>query len=963
MKFRRALKTIGLLVVMFVLLFSNFLPLVTSNQVSAASSTSKSAPTTEAACKANSQYRWQSEGVMFGYQCVNRFDNPQSQADCNSKPGAEAEGYKYQAPGAGGGVGTCRLPDSQTACNANPQTRWISYDSQCVNRFDNPQSQADCETKPGSDGYIYSSAAGVGSCQAASQAAQTYCKGKTGTDLDACAVGYDTQSCTGLSGSDLSTCQAAKTAAASGTAPKDAASSLSCDTTFDDPLTWILCPVVNLLTSAVSLIDGWITSELTVQSNTIFCGDQNCQAYHEAWASFRDIALGLMVLAGLIMLIAQTMGAEILSAYTIRKVLPRVLIAAIGITLSWPLMQFAVALSNNLGFGVRHLIYAPFDKINGGISLSFGGGFPGGILTFLTGSTGLLAVVGASIAGLGIILSLAGTAALAVIIAILVLILRQVAIILLILVAPIAIVAYILPNTERMYRLWWDSFAKALMMFPLIAAFIAAGRVFSAVTLASSSNVFSDVIGFAAYFAPYFLIPATFKLAGGAVRQLGGFVNDRSRGGFDRLRQGRVNKMQTLGQRAKAGGLYEGKRWAPGSMTAARIANKRIAGVTTGYRGRYGFGVRGKEALADLKDIAANEAGKDPHMQTIAGNNLANRALAMGMGNTRKGRQAVYEHLMSGGDDGSWGEGKTQAQKEAEANEAADHAVKAAGAATRFTAANGVAAFRNMARDGTAIRDEKDMAMLAASVGEGNFGKTYQYSAEGASISRQVGRSGLAASTESAAALALATSDDLAGRTGEDRLYKGTKSLPQLRYEAWESGAGGESTFAQFNNSKGRDIRGRYGFASKVLRDRDAVDSEGKRVYSDDQVRRAAAFMVEGQQARQMGEGRANNREEARKAMEAVDETTKVSGVKALSDYMSTPTGRRDEKGMLRQGLRTEQIRNAAGNLETRTYYEPETQGDRVNEIASQRSRAMSEAEKGAINGSGGPPGAGSDEE
>src|SRR6185312_3712285 len=120
---------------------------------------------------------------------------------------------------------------------------------------------------------------------------------------------------------------------------------------------------------------------------------------------------------------------------------------------------------------------------------------------------------------------------------------------------PVAIVAYILPNTERVYKLWWESFSKALLMFPLIAGFIAAGRVFSAVAL-HSGGILNGFIGFAAYFAPYFLIPATFKLAGGAIRQIGGFVNDRSRGGFDRLRNFRANQMKNRVNRARTGGLY-----------------------------------------------------------------------------------------------------------------------------------------------------------------------------------------------------------------------------------------------------------------------------------------------------------------------------------------------------------------------------------------------------------------------
>ena len=345
--------------------------------------------------------------------------------------------------------------------------------------------------------------------------------------------------------------------------PADNNQQLDCESSFDNPLTWIICPIINTMVSAITVVDNIITAQLSIQTSSIFCGSDSgtCGAYFAAWQSFRNIALGLMAIAGLIILIAQALGLELLDAYMIRKTLPRLLIAAIGITLSWPLMQFFVNLSNDLGFGIRHLIYAPFDKLKDGTDLSFGSGIAN--IFFGTAAVGVGALpIWIAAGGIGVLLSYVGTAALAVFIAIIVLILRQVAIILLIILAPIAIVAYILPNTQNIYKIWWDSFAKALMMFPLIAAFIASGRVFSAVAINNAGNsgganaVLSGFIGFAAYFAPYFLIPLTFKFAGGAIRQIGGFVNDRGRGGFDGLRKFRSNQSKSRIDRARSGGLY-----------------------------------------------------------------------------------------------------------------------------------------------------------------------------------------------------------------------------------------------------------------------------------------------------------------------------------------------------------------------------------------------------------------------
>jgi hypothetical protein len=323
-------------------------------------------------------------------------------------------------------------------------------------------------------------------------------------------------------------------------------------------LGWILCPVINLLAKLISGVDALINSELAVgttggsdQPDAIFADSNGtcsagdaCANYKTAWTNFRNIALGLMVVAGLIIVTSQALGMELLDAYTVRKTLPRLLVAALAITLSWPLMQFAVTLSNDLGFGVNDLLESPFPKtvvhLDFGSSLAAGAGIAVGYLT--VGAFGIL------------MFALSG--ALAVIVALLVLILRQVVIIVLIILAPLAIVAYILPNTQRIYKLWWESFSKALIMFPLIVALIAAGHIFAGVVSSRSTGFTDQIIGFVAYFAPYFLIPATFKFAGGALSTIGGGLHGRSQGIFGGIANKRKANTADRIKRARSGGIY-----------------------------------------------------------------------------------------------------------------------------------------------------------------------------------------------------------------------------------------------------------------------------------------------------------------------------------------------------------------------------------------------------------------------
>lgn len=423
---------------------------------------------------------------------------------------------------------------------------------------------------------------------------------------------------------------------------------LDCDMQVENPLSWIICPVIDIMAGVVDTLDNQITKQLSIETDDIFCTsgskEDTCNAYHKAWESFRNIALGLTAIAGLIVVISQALGFEILDAYTIRKVLPRLLVAVVAITLSWPLMKLAIQFTNDLAFGIRHLIYAPFSQLSSSVDLDIvsNDGFNAAFGTASAVVLGGSAIVG-SVIFIGVILSYAATAALAVFIAILVLVLRQVLIIMLLLMAPVAIITYIFPNTQRMYKLWWESFIKALLMFPLIAAFIATGRVFSAIAL-NNGGLFNQMVGFAAYFAPYFLIPATFKLAGGALRQIGGFVNDRSRGGFDRLRKQRANQMKQIGQDMRSG---EATR-----ILGPAKPNSLRRRVNTGLQKTAHVGAAGLRPSMWRENIAQSIAGldargaskdliNDASFASIRGNDTLSEALADNDFDLEKARRAL----------------------------------------------------------------------------------------------------------------------------------------------------------------------------------------------------------------------------------------------------------------------------------------------------------------------------------
>lgn len=406
-----------------------------------------------------------------------------------------------------------------------------------------------------------------------------------------------------------------------------------------NPLTWIICPIVGMLESLIRQVDNFIMTSLDFNTKEVF-GDTSksptdpankaAKGYKIAWSSFRVIATLILLLAGLIMVISQALGFEFLDAYTIKKTLPKLLLAALFINLSWIGMRFVIEFFNTMGVNVRELIYGPFS----------GPEFDG----TLGGSTLFLANVGA-IAGLVFLgpmalLSFLVTGALAVLVGFIIIIVRNLALIVIIMFAPIAIACWVLPNTQKIWNLWKDNFIGLLFVFPIISAFIAIGRVFSAVSLqggtseAGGAGTISQVVGFVAYFLPYFLLPIAFRLATGVIGTVAGFVNDRNRGAFDKLKKFRGAEAARNTAALKAGSRYNpDSKWT--KVLGGRAINRTGAHVGAGVRGKFGFGATGAAARGNNAYATADSLSRENHAFAAQVNNEDAMA-AVALGNDRR---------------------------------------------------------------------------------------------------------------------------------------------------------------------------------------------------------------------------------------------------------------------------------------------------------------------------------------
>lgn len=333
---------------------------------------------------------------------------------------------------------------------------------------------------------------------------------------------YDEGSSSCLKASDL----AGRGTTVSGTPPTSATQPTeapSCDNTAEPAaLRYFACPAIEGLIASIDKVDTFIQSLL----------DFNVKAFEDseaetAWKSFRTIAYALIFIAGLVIVIGQAAGAQIMDAYTIKKALPRLLVAVLFIALSWNILIFIVTFFNDIGRWTQDLLLEPFAAaqemnagklIGGGATLGVGGVVGGGAAVIYLSTIGL--------AGTAVLLL---TFVFSVLIGLAVLSVRTMIITLALIIAPFAIACMILPATQKVWDLWRKALTTALVVFPIIMAMLAAGKIAASITT-------NGIMAVLFYIAPYFLIPFTFRFAGGLVGRIAGMTNDKTRGIFDRGR-------------------------------------------------------------------------------------------------------------------------------------------------------------------------------------------------------------------------------------------------------------------------------------------------------------------------------------------------------------------------------------------------------------------------------------------
>ena len=375
----------------------------------------------------------------------------------------------------------------------------------------------------------------------------------------------------------------------------------------DGFLGFIVCPFVESILGMIH----WAETNVIIPYliiNPISTEDDN--TVYIMWQALRNIAFVLLVVAFMYLVFAETtaLGGE---AYQLKRLAPRLVMVTIAISLSYLAIGLVVDFFNVLGLGIAQITAWAMKETNQTTLVTVeGGAAAASLMAFLTG-TGALALTSALIGGslAAPIIGIAAVTGIFIVLAVVItLILRQVVVMGLVILSPLAFVALLLPNTEKLFKTWWSVITKALVMYPLIMLLFAAGKIFGAIiNTAPGSGAADDAIksllGFLANIAPMALIPFTFKISGGAIGGAGGAM----RGGI-----GKGRKAALGSEHNPRSVLYKGREKSYKNMSERMAGQRSWLPRVPGMRNRrVPFNQRATSALTGAPLIGGWMAGNE----------------------------------------------------------------------------------------------------------------------------------------------------------------------------------------------------------------------------------------------------------------------------------------------------------------------------------------------------------------
>lgn len=279
-------------------------------------------------------------------------------------------------------------------------------------------------------------------------------------------------------------------------------------------VSWLVCGVSKAISKGIDAIYGVISDLLTVRP----VSTDSDSAIFQVWKYIRDVANTFFVIAMLIVICSQLTGFGI-SNYGVKRVLPRLIIAAIAVNLSFFICSLAVDVSNIAGGSLRNVfigIKEAIPKTNQTTlmeDVSFGS-----LFGMLTGGAAVAGLAINSTTGFSaffwILLITMIAAIITVIIGLVTIAARQGLVAILIMISPLAFMAYLLPNTESWFKKWSSLFSRMLVFYPMFSILFGASELIGWTLMVSGLGPIWVVMGLAIQILPLILSVQLMKMSG-----------------------------------------------------------------------------------------------------------------------------------------------------------------------------------------------------------------------------------------------------------------------------------------------------------------------------------------------------------------------------------------------------------------------------------------------------------------
>ena len=328
--------------------------------------------------------------------------------------------------------------------------------------------------------------------------------------------------------------------------PSENSTGTSCDV---QGIGWIICPLSNWLADGIDYMYSALQEFL--KTKPLETTNQNSGIYL-AWVIMRNISNVAFIVAFLVIIYSQLTSVGI-SNYGVKKMLPRLVIAAVLVNLSFTICAILLDLSNIAGYafqdafmGIKNTISTVGENTGVGwtwseviVMILSNGALAGGVVATVAMGAELLPLALSALVGIGLVLLLV----------LLIMAARQALIVILIIISPLAFVCYLLPGTEKWFKKWRDLFLTMLVFFPAFAVIFGGAQLAGIIIIQNATGAnggIMQILGMVVQVIPLALTPIILKLSGGLLGKFAGFVNDKNKGLYDRSKNWSKDRRETI---------------------------------------------------------------------------------------------------------------------------------------------------------------------------------------------------------------------------------------------------------------------------------------------------------------------------------------------------------------------------------------------------------------------------------